>query len=112
VDLGRGLVLLAEFREAERYLAEAVKGYRKSPPRSAYHSGWAECWYGASLAGQRSHDKAEAQLLAAERNLRTAPMTPRRHYQQAVEQLVRLYQEWGKPEKGREWKAKRDKAAK
>jgi serine/threonine-protein kinase len=112
LDLGRGLVSLGLHSEAERTLAEARRIYAQAPPHPRDFIAWAECWHGASLAGLRRFDEAEPLLVDAERKLREAPGTPRRHYLQAVEQVVKFYEAWGKPEKAREWKAKLDQAAK
>ena len=42
-------------------------------------------------------------MLAAEKGLRAAPTCPRRHYRLAVDQLVKLYQAWGKPDEAGQW---------
>jgi hypothetical protein len=65
---------------------------------------WSECWYGASLAGQRRYAEAERHLLDAEKGLREARSTPRRYYRQAVERLVKLYEAWGKPDEAARWR--------
>jgi tetratricopeptide (TPR) repeat protein/tRNA A-37 threonylcarbamoyl transferase component Bud32 len=102
-DLGHGLVVLGRHAEAEPKLAEALTIFAKSPTLD-YHIGLAQCWHGASLTGLGRHQEAEADLLAAERTLRGTPMTPRRHYRQAVEQLLKLYDAWGKPEEAAKWR--------
>jgi len=104
MDLGRGLVLLGEFTEAEVALSESLGILRKSNPYLPHYVAWLECWYGASLAGQHRYAEAERHLLAAEKGLRAAPTCPRRHYRQAVEHLVKLYEAWGKPDEAGQWR--------
>jgi tetratricopeptide (TPR) repeat protein/tRNA A-37 threonylcarbamoyl transferase component Bud32 len=105
MDLGRGLVLLNRFDEAEAALSESVSIFAKSPNAlSPHYPAWSECWYGASLAGQRRYAEAEPHLLSAEKGLREAKTTPRRHYRQALEQIVKLYKAWGKPAQASRWR--------
>jgi tetratricopeptide (TPR) repeat protein/tRNA A-37 threonylcarbamoyl transferase component Bud32 len=103
-DLGHGLVLLKRFDEAEAPLSESVSIFAGSQPSFPHYPAWCKCWYGASLAGQHRYAKAEPHLLAAEKGLREARSTPPRHYRQAVEQLVKLYEAWGKPEEAARWR--------
>jgi non-specific serine/threonine protein kinase/serine/threonine-protein kinase len=103
MDHGRGLVMLGKLVEAEVLLAESVAIFGKSSAPMPHYPAWAECWYGASLAGQRRYAEAEPHLLKAETRLREARTRPRRYYRQAVEQLVKLYQSWNKPDQAAQW---------
>jgi tRNA A-37 threonylcarbamoyl transferase component Bud32/tetratricopeptide (TPR) repeat protein len=109
-DLGHGLVLRGQHAEAEPALAEALRIYVNSPQYGDYFTAWAKCWHGASLTGLARYPEAEADLLAAERMLCETPMAPRRHHRQAVEQLVKLYEAWAKPDQARAWKKKLEEA--
>jgi tetratricopeptide (TPR) repeat protein len=104
MDRGRGLVILKQFVEAETDLTESLAIFAKAAPFLPHFPGWAECWLGASLAGQGRHTEAERHLLAAEKKLREAPTTPRRHYVMCAEQLVKLYESWGKPDQAAKWR--------
>jgi tetratricopeptide (TPR) repeat protein/tRNA A-37 threonylcarbamoyl transferase component Bud32 len=106
MDLGRGLVLSKRFDLAEAALSESESIFARSQPSFPHYPAWSECWYGASLAGQRRYAEAAPHLLAAEKGLREARSTPRRYYQQAVEQLVKLYEAWGKPDEAARWRTK------
>ena len=106
MDQGRGLVLLGKFDEAEAVLAECLSLVTKSATPLPHYPAWAKCWYGASLRGLRRYDEAEPHLLAAEKILLEAPSCPRRHYRQVVEQLVKLYEAWGKPDQAAPWRKK------
>ncbi len=103
-DLGRGLVSLGKFAEAEPLLAEGRAMFAKAPPSLKYFPIWTECWHGASLAGLRRHAEAEPILLAAERKLRGSTLAPRRCHRDAVEQLVKLYEGWDRPEQAAKWR--------
>ena len=104
MDRGRGLVLLKRFAEAEPLLAESRAIFTKTPPPLKHFPTWAECWHGASMVGLRRYDKAEPLLLAAERKLRGSRIATRRHHREAEEQLVRLYENWDKPEQAAQWR--------
>jgi eukaryotic-like serine/threonine-protein kinase len=106
MDSGRCLILLRKFEEAEAPLAESVTLFAKANSGMPHHPAWAECWYGASLTELRRYAQAEPHLLAAEKGLSQAPTCPRRHYRQAVEQLVKLYNAWGKPDQANVWRKK------
>jgi tetratricopeptide (TPR) repeat protein/tRNA A-37 threonylcarbamoyl transferase component Bud32 len=103
-DLGRGLVSLGRFAEAEPLLAESRAIFTKAPPPMKYFPAWAECWHGASMVGLRRYAEAEPLLLAAERKLRGSPLATRRHHREAEEQLIRLYENWDKPEQAAKWR--------
>jgi tetratricopeptide (TPR) repeat protein len=107
MDLGRGLVLLNEFDQAEAYLKESVSIFDESPNAlAAHYPAWSKCWYGASLAGLGSYAEAASHLLAAEKVLSESRTMPRRQYRQCVEQIVKLYESWGKPDDMARWRNK------
>jgi eukaryotic-like serine/threonine-protein kinase len=104
VELGRGLVLQGRFSAATEPLAEALKTQHAVAAPRPQLVGWAECWRGASLTGLHRFDEAQPLLLAAERKLHDCPGVPARHYRDVVEQLVKLYDAWGKPELAATWR--------
>jgi serine/threonine protein kinase/Flp pilus assembly protein TadD len=107
MDLGRGLVLLNQFDQAEAYLKESVSIFEKSPNAlAAHYPAWSKCWYGASLAGLGRYAEAASHLLAAEKVLSESRTMPRRQYRQCVEQIVKLYEDWGKPNEAARWRQK------
>jgi eukaryotic-like serine/threonine-protein kinase len=109
-ELGRAQVLLGQWAEAEKTLTEAVQMFEKAPPPSEYYTGWAECWYGACLAGQQRFPEAEARLVSAERKLRGTGVTPTHHYMETLTRLSKLYDSWGKKDKADEWRRKAEDA--
>ncbi len=103
LDLGRALALQGEFAEAELLEAEALTIYEKSPTQSEYFNGWAENWRGVALVGLNRWTDAEPLLISAEQRLRTNPMTPPRHYREALQNLATLYDAWNKPSEAMKW---------
>ena len=63
---------------------------------------------GASLAGQRKYAQAESLLLSGYEGMiqreSTIPNTRRNVLEDGGNWIVRLYQDWGKPEKAAEWR--------
>jgi len=110
VSLGETRVEEQKFTEAEPLLREALGSYEKTSPESwqRYHC---ENLLGMSLAGEKKYDEAEVAELAGYRGMvqraESVPVKTRAAIPEAQEQLVNLYDSWGKPEKASEW---RDKA--
>jgi tetratricopeptide (TPR) repeat protein len=104
LDLGWAQELSGKSKEAEASLAKALKIYAVAPPQSPYFVGWAEYWYARTLTTLNRHAQAEHHFIAAEERLRASPMTPARHYRQAVEKLVQFYDAGDKREKAAEWR--------
>jgi tetratricopeptide (TPR) repeat protein/tRNA A-37 threonylcarbamoyl transferase component Bud32 len=105
-DLGWGLVLMGRSAEAEPLLAESRALFAQAPPPMEHYPAWAECWQGAALAGLRRYEEAEPHLLAAEEKLGEVSTALRWHRRAALEQLVKLYEAWDKPELAERWRKK------
>jgi hypothetical protein len=99
--------------QAEPLLAQNLDRNRKGS--NDWDRGHSESLLGASLLGQRKFDKAEPLLTGGYVGLKTYdaknPASPwdvawrLKHLTEAGERVVRLYDEWGKPEKAAEWRA-------
>jgi len=95
--------------QAEALLREALKTHEK-----AMTDTWGryncQSLLGASLAGQKKYAEAEGLLLSGyegmEQRVGTIPAASQFRLEQAGEQIVELYREWGKPEKAVEWREK------
>ncbi len=111
LDFGRGLLALGKAAEAEAALAEARTIFKTSILTNEYQLVWAHCCHGAALAALGKLDEAEPILLAAEQRLQKLKGCPRRHYRQALEHLVKLYDGIGKPEEAARWRKKLAEAA-
>jgi eukaryotic-like serine/threonine-protein kinase len=96
-----------EYIEAERLLRLALPVYQKTSPES-----WdrfdCQAFLGASLAGQKKYSEAEPLLVAGFEGMSRTAQTPdqRSASEQAGQQIVRLYQDWGKPGDAAEWRSK------
>ena len=85
---------------------------------SRHHSAKTPTWdqdncqalLGASLVGQKKYAQAEPLLVSGYEGLRqriaTVPAYNRRQLVQVGKWIVQLYQEWGKPDKAAEWRAR------
>jgi non-specific serine/threonine protein kinase/serine/threonine-protein kinase len=118
-SLGWVRILQRKYSEAEVVLREACRRFERSSEQR--HN--CDSVLGASLVGQKKFVEAEPLLLAGYEGLIHAPVderspasaayrltTSRFHAQDAGEWIVRLYEEWGKPEQAVEWKRKLDAA--
>jgi tetratricopeptide (TPR) repeat protein len=109
VGLGRSQLEQRKYDLAEANFRDALMGYEKARP-----DGWqrynCESLLGQSLARERRYGEAEPLLLSGYQGLiqRRDKMSAinKPYVKSAGEQVVRLYQEWGKTEKAREWREK------
>ncbi|MBV9037636.1 MAG: tetratricopeptide repeat protein, partial [Acidobacteriaceae bacterium] len=99
----------ARYAEAEALFRESLSGFEKVAPDSwrRYHS---QGMLGASLAGQKKYAAAEPLLTAGYNGMQerqtTIPVFNRFKLEQAGKWIVQLYQDWGKPAKAAEWRAR------
>jgi len=65
---------------------------------------------GGSLSGQKNYSEAEPLLLAGYQSMNQRqnqmPDAAKPRLKEALERLVRLYEDWGKPGQAAEWRAK------
>jgi serine/threonine protein kinase/tetratricopeptide (TPR) repeat protein len=105
--LGRNLLRQRKYAAAEPVLRESLAVGRKAAPD---HWGPAsvESMLGGALLGQKKYAEAEPLLLSGYEGLRRRqdqmPATARAHLGEALERLVQLYEECGKPDKAAEWR--------
>jgi eukaryotic-like serine/threonine-protein kinase len=108
-DVALARLSQGKFAESEPLAREAVKFDRKALPED-WHRFRAESLLGASLAGLKKYTEAEPLLLAGYQGLAAQKnrmgASDWYHVDRAHEWLVKLYQDWGKPEKAAEWKKK------
>jgi eukaryotic-like serine/threonine-protein kinase len=107
--LGRAQLEQGKYAQAEANFREAQKGYEKVRP-GLWEQYNCESLLGQSLARERRYGEAEPLLLSGYQGLiqRRDKMSAinRPYVKSAGEQVVRLYEEWGKTEKAREWREK------
>jgi hypothetical protein len=109
VDLAETKVLQQQYSEAGDLLSGALKTLEETRA-----NGWVRYYcqsvLGASIEGQKKYAEAEPLLLSAydgilqRKSGLSAPEMGR--LRRAGERIVRLYQDWGKPAKAAEWRAK------
>ncbi|PWU10955.1 MAG: hypothetical protein C5B51_03515 [Terriglobia bacterium] len=105
--LGRVRIQQQRYHDAEPLLREALNTYKKVFP-----TGWqrysTEALLGSSLAGQEKYAEAEPLLISGYQGLteRAAviPAESRYAIREALERIIQLYQDWGKPEKAAQWR--------
>jgi eukaryotic-like serine/threonine-protein kinase len=108
-SLGRLQLQQQKYSEAEIALLEALKVFKKTAPDT-----WAryecESMLGASLVGQKKYAEAEALIVSGYEGIlqrrELIPAQNRIALDEARQRVVRLYQDWGKPEKAVEWQDK------
>ena len=112
-SLGRLRMAERKYAEAEALLREALAGQEKKDA-----SGWQrydiQSMLGATLAAQGKFADAEPLLAAGYQGLTerksTIPFENRSATEQAGERVVRLYQDWSKPEIAAEWRERTHRA--
>jgi len=108
-DLAFLYLTQGQYTQAEALLREALNGHKKTMT-DTWDRYNCQSLLGASLAGQKKYSEAEALLLSGYEGMRqresTIPAGSRLSLKQAGEQIVELYQEWGKPEKAAAWREK------
>lgn len=107
--LGEVRLQQQRYVEAEASFRDAVRTYEKIAP-----DGWerynSQSLLGGSVAGQKRFLEAEPLLVSGYEALvqrrATIPAGNRSAVNDAGSRIVRLYEDWGKPEKATEWRAK------
>jgi non-specific serine/threonine protein kinase/serine/threonine-protein kinase len=92
---------------AEALLRESLAIHRKTLPAGNWQIAMTETLLALSLVDQRRFGEAEPLLLAAYPAVERELGAGDRRLDTVAERTVRLYESWGKSEKAREWRAKR-----
>jgi serine/threonine protein kinase len=108
-NLGSLYVIEGRYAEADPLLREAAKGFEK-----AAGDDWGrylvKAAMGLSLAGQKQYEQAEPLLIDGYQKMMerkaAIPIDEKFELALAGEGIVKLYQDWGKPEKANEWRHK------
>jgi serine/threonine protein kinase len=103
-----GLILTDRGRpeRAEPLLREALDTFAAAFPDDHWRVANVRSLLGGCLVRQGRYAEAEPLLLSAGRALQAPRSAPRHHARRAVENLVRLYEAWGKNDKADEWQRK------
>ena len=102
VDLSNVLNVQERYSEAEELVREALRSVTES--NAIFSMDLAMSVLGESLAGQKKFKEAESILLERLNSLSGTQGTSAEDRQEAIEQIIKLYRDWGKSEKVAEWK--------
>jgi eukaryotic-like serine/threonine-protein kinase len=107
--LGRLQLRERKYAEAESTLRQALKGYEMVMPESGERYN-CQSMLGESLEGQKRYGEAEPLLISGysgvmEREAEIS-LQDRQALSEAGDRIVQLYQDWQKPDKAAEWRAK------
>jgi non-specific serine/threonine protein kinase/serine/threonine-protein kinase len=98
-----------EYATAESELHDSLKIFEKIAP-NAFERYWCQALLGAALAGGKKYAEAEPLLTAGYDGMVKAqdnvPVGDRLAIDDIAQRASRLYEDWGKPDKAREWKQK------
>jgi serine/threonine protein kinase/tetratricopeptide (TPR) repeat protein len=104
---GRNLVKQGKYAQAEPLLREGLKISESKQPQK-WDRFQCEALLGASLAGQKKQAEAEPLLLAGYEGMKTRkqliPVPDRACLTEALKQLVKLYDAWGKKDEAARWR--------
>ena len=93
--------------EAETELREALARLGRTLPAADWRVGRARSDVGAAAAAQGRFEEAEPLLLDGHATLVADPEAFPADRRDAVERIVKLYQEWGRPDQAAAWRARR-----
>jgi hypothetical protein len=109
VTLSVNLLEQQKLLEAESQLREALAIREKKRP-DAWLTFYTHSLLGAALAGQKKFAEAETFLVSGYNGLKlheaTIPAATKKRVKEALERVVKLYHDWGQPEKAAAWKEK------
>jgi len=101
--LATALIERGEFTEAERHARDCLAIREKTMPRHWLRHG-AAIRLAEALARQGRFDEAEPMLLNAIQEIKPPGVSRRKH--EAVRQIIKLYEAWGKADQAAPWRTK------
>ena len=105
VDLGRFLLEVERYDEAEPIFREAVEIGREALPENHWAILLWEGALGFSIAGQERFEEAEPLIMDAFLGLKDNPGVPKQFLQMSLDAVIHLYTAWGKPDEAARYKA-------
>jgi tetratricopeptide (TPR) repeat protein len=107
--LGLNLIQQAKWSEAEPVLRECLAVRLKTMP-DAWNTFNTRSQLGGALLGQGKYAEAESLVVEGYEGMKTReatiPATGKPRLTEAAERLVRLYEQWGRPDEAAAWKAR------
>jgi serine/threonine-protein kinase len=104
IDLGIALIGLNRAADAEPALREALALRQQHLPAGAPLTAGAASALGDCLIALGRFTEAEQYLLEADTVLQSNPQSPARRRRETIERLVRLYEQWNKPNAAAQWR--------
>jgi serine/threonine protein kinase len=104
--LGSLLADNGQAAEAESLLRECLAIREKHLPANHWSLAHARSLLGGSLAKQSKFAEAEPALLVGYEGMMKSKYVPLKHISKALNQLIELYEKWGKPEQADSWRKK------
>ena len=106
-ELEKTLLLLLKDTEAEAQLRKGLKLLEAVKP-TAWKTFATQSLLGGSLLGQKKYADAQPLLLAGYEGMKaraqTLPANEKPRLTEALQRLVQLYDEWGKPDEAAKWR--------
>ncbi len=109
--LGMTLVKQSRPDEGEPLLREGLEIRVKVLPAGHVRIAESSLALGMCLTAQKKFEQAEPILLEACATMTQSPVTTLARKIEACEQVIALYEAWGRPEQSTQWRAKRDAVA-
>jgi len=103
--LGKTLIDMERFGEAEAILGECLEIRQKALPEGHWLIANTMSLLGASLAGQEKFKEAESLLLEGYSKMKDSPRAVDIRKREALERIVDFYEAWGKPDKAADYRA-------
>jgi len=109
--LGRNLLLQSKHSDAEVVLRECLAVRQQTRPNE-WTTANTKSMLGESLAGQKKHAEAEPLLVQGYQSLKQLvdnipPGVRMERLTEALDRLIKHYDEWSKPEEAAKWKAEK-----
>ncbi len=104
LGIGEILNLKGRCADAEPLIREGLAISRKAIASNAYEISLGTSILGEALAGQKKFGEAEPLVIKGTEGLIASPRTTAGGRRRTIERVIRLYTDWGKPEKAAAWK--------
>jgi tetratricopeptide (TPR) repeat protein len=115
VSVAKELLKCGQFTDAEKVLREALT-IRETKLPDDWTTFLTQSLLGASLLGQKKYSEAQPLLLAGYEGIKQReakiPVPAKKDLTKALDQLVQLYDAWGKPDRAAHWRAELEKLPK
>jgi eukaryotic-like serine/threonine-protein kinase len=87
-------------------LDELIREQSRVLPSSSWKTAYPQTLLGATLAARGDYEKAQPLLVEGFEVLRSSPDAPPQRVAEALERVIRLYEEWKRPDKAQAYRAR------